>query len=195
MEVLKSLNWLDVVAAAILLRAGYLGVKNGLTAELFRFIGTALSLVLAIQWYSQVAEILILNLALPAWLAQFLCFIIITQLIQVIFRYSLIVLLKVLNIQFVVRLEKIGGGIIGLGRGILVAGILILALSFIPSDYMAESIYDKSFSGLFLVKAMERTYKSLTFWMPEDKIEESIFRLPTQKPEPMKLQQKRMSKI
>lgn len=175
MEILKTINWLDVVVLILLGRGLFLGIRNGLTAELFRFIGTALSLTLAIHWYSQIAEILIANFGLPAWLSQFLCFLIIAHLVGVIFKYGVILLLKMLNIQFMPPLERPGGALVGLTRAIIVSGILILMLSLLPSDYMNESIYDKSFSGAFLAKAMQRTYQSLTFWLPKERLEEAIF--------------------
>lgn len=191
MEILKSINWLDIIVVLLLIRGVYLGVRNGLTAELFRFIGTVLTLTLAVQWYSQVADILIANLTLPAWLSQFLCFVAIAQLVRVIFKYGLTLILKILNIQFIPQLEKVGGGVTGLGRGVLVAGISILVLSFFPSAYITESIYDKSYSGIFLVKAMERTYKSVTFWLPEDKTEKAIFSRPAPPPKMIKLKKQK----
>ena len=158
-----------------------MGAKRGLTAELFNFFGIIISLILAVQWYSRVADVLILNFNLPIWLSNFLCFIIIVQLIRVVFRYGLAFLLKVLNVQFVPQLERVGGGVVGFGRGVILAGILILALNFIPNDYMKESIEVKSFTGNFLIKVMERTYTSLTFWLPEGERESAIFSAPDNK--------------
>ncbi|NQT90898.1 MAG: CvpA family protein [Candidatus Omnitrophica bacterium] len=178
METIKNFNWLDIVIVVILIRSLFLGIKTGLTAELFRFLGTVISLVVGLQWYSQIADILVLNLGLPIWLSQFLCFIIIVQLIRAIFKYGIVVALKVLNIQFILQLERIGGAVIGLGRGVIVAGIFVLALSLLPSGYIQDSINYKSFSGKFLMKAMERTYESITFWMPQDQIRKAIFYIP-----------------
>ena len=179
MEMLNAINWLDLAVLLLVIRGLYLGIRNGLSTEIFRFIGAILSLTFAIHSYSQIAEIFIANFALPAWLSQFLCFVVIAQLIRIIFKYGIILLLKILNIQFMPPLEKPGGAVVGLARAVIVAGALILMLSFFPSKYMTESIYDKSFSGAFLAKAMQRTYQSLTFWLPEERIEEAIFKMPT----------------
>jgi len=175
MEIIKNINWLDIVVLVLVVRGVYMGVKRGLTAELFNFFGIIISLVLAIQWYSQVADVLILNFSLPTWLSKLLCFVVIAQIIRIAFKYSLTLLLKILNIQFIPQLEKIGGGTIGFGRGIIAAGILILALSFIPNDYMKESIQTKSFTGGFLIKVTEKIYTSLIFWLPEQEQESAIF--------------------
>ncbi|MFC1806831.1 CvpA family protein [Candidatus Omnitrophota bacterium] len=175
MEFLKYINWVDIVVIVLLLRAVFLGAKKGLTAELFNFFGIILSLVIATQWYSRVADILVINLNLPVWIAQFTCFVIIAQLIRVVFKYGIALIFKILNIQFIPQLERIGGGILGLGRGIIIAGILLLALGFLPVSYISDSIYDKSYSGIFIIKAANRTYKGLTFWLPESRTETSIF--------------------
>lgn len=178
MEIFTYINWLDILVIVLVVRGIYMGAKRGLTAELFNFFGIIISLILAIQWYSQVADVLILNFNLPIWLSNFLCFVVIVQLVRVIFRYGLAFLLKILNVQFIPQLERAGGGIVGFGRGVIVAGILILTLNFIPNDYMRESIQAKSFTGNFLIRVAERTYTSLTFWLPEEEREFAIFSVP-----------------
>lgn len=175
MEILNKINWVDVVVLILILRSIYLGIRHGLTAELFSFIGILLSLVCAVSWYSQVADVLIVNFSLPIWFSQILCFVIIVQLIRVAFKYGLAMFLRVLNVQFLPQLERVGGGVVGFGRGIIISGILLLALGLISNSYMSESIYQKSFSGMFLIKAAERTYSALTFWLPEEETKKSIF--------------------
>jgi len=175
MEVLEKINWVDIVVLILVVRGVYLGIKHGLTAELFSFIGILLSLVCAVSWYSQIADVLVINFSLPIWLSQLLCFMVIAQLIRIIFKYGLAMLLRVLNVQFLPQLERIGGGVVGFGRGIIISSILLLAMVLISNNYLNESIYQKSFSGTFLLKAAERTYKALTFWLPEEEAEKSIF--------------------
>ncbi|NQT95025.1 MAG: CvpA family protein [Candidatus Omnitrophica bacterium] len=175
MEVLDKINWFDIVVLILVVRGVYLGAHKGLTAELFNFFGIVTSLILAIHWYSQVADVLIVNFDLPTWLSQFLCFVIIAQIIRVAFKYGLTLLLKLMNLQFMPQLERVGGGIIGFGRGIITSCILVLSLNFVPLHYISESVFERSFSGEFLIKASERTYKSLTFWQPEEKRDKSVF--------------------
>ena len=177
MEILKSINWLDVVVLILILRSVYIGVKLGLTAELFNFFGILVSLVCAVAWYSRMADVLVINFKLPVWLSQFLCFIIIVQFIRLIFKYALALLLKMLNVQFIPQLERIGGGVIGFVRGVILSGIIILAIGLIPNHYLKESIEIKSFTGKFLDKAVESTYTSLTFWLPEEQRQTVIFDL------------------
>jgi len=177
MEILQNINWLDIVVLVLLIRGLYIGMKFGLTAELFNFFGILTSLVCAVLWYSSAADVLIVNFKLPIWLSQFLCFIIIAQLVRFVFKYGLVLLLKVLNVQFIPQLERIGGGIIGLCRGIILSGIMVLAVSLIPSDYLRDSIETKSFTGRFLVKAVKSTYISLTFWLQEGQKQAGIFDL------------------
>lgn len=178
MDIITHFNWLDIVILLLVIRGIYLGVTHGLTSELFNFIGIVISLALAVHFYSQVADVLIVNFALPIWLSQLVCFFIIAQLIRFAFKYTVVLVLRILNVQFVPQLEKIGGGIIGFGRGIIVASLFILTISLLPSKYIADSVYDKSFTGRFLVKAAERTYLSLIFWLPEEDRERAIFDIP-----------------
>jgi hypothetical protein len=177
MEILKDINWLDIAVLILVLRAIYIGSKRGLTAELFNFLGILVSLVAAVLWYGRTADVLIINFKLPVWLSQFLCFVIIAQLIRMLFKYGLALLLKVLNVQFIPQLERIGGGIMGLARGIVLSGIIILAIGIIPNIYLRESIELKSFTGNFLLRSTERIYESLTFWLGDDQKQTDIFSL------------------
>jgi uncharacterized membrane protein required for colicin V production len=177
MEILKSINWLDLIILVLILRTVYIGAKLGLTAELFNFFGVLVGLVCAVVWYSRTADVLVMNFKLPVWLSQFLCFIIIAQFVRLIFKYGMALLLKILNVQFVPQIERIGGGIIGLGRGVILSGIIIVAIGLIPNDYLKESIEVKSFTGRFLIKAVESTYVSLTFWLPEEQRQTTAFDL------------------
>ncbi|MFA5068665.1 MAG: CvpA family protein [Candidatus Omnitrophota bacterium] len=177
MEILKNINWLDVIVLIISLRAVYIGAKLGLTAELFNFLGILVSLVCAVIWYARTANVLVVNFELPVWLSQFLCFIVIIQLIRLIFKYGFALLLKIMNVQLIPQLERLGGAVIGFGRGVILSGIIVTALGLIPSDYLRDSIEEKSCTGGFLVKAVESTYTSLTFWLPEETAGTFIFDL------------------
>ena len=180
MEIFNKVNWVDIVVLILLIRAVYVGVKNGLTSELFNFIGIILSLTVSLYWYGKIADVLIVNFYLPTWTAQFFCFVIVAQLIRVVFKYGIALFLKVLNIQFVPQLERAGGGIVGFGRGIMISALLLLSMILLPSAYLSDSIYEKSFSGIFLIRAAERTYNALTFWIPEEKLDKTIFIAPTE---------------
>ncbi|MDD5504017.1 MAG: CvpA family protein [Candidatus Omnitrophica bacterium] len=177
MDILKSINWLDIIVLIVTLRAVYMGVKLGLTAELFNFFGILASLICGVMWYSRTADVLVMNFKLPVWLSQFLCFIVIVQLIRLIFKYGFALLLKIMNVQFIPQLERLGGGVIGFGRGVILSGMIVAALGLIPSDYLKDAIEEKSFTGRFLVKTVESAYVSLTFWLPEETSGTAIFDL------------------
>jgi uncharacterized membrane protein required for colicin V production len=178
MEILSYINWVDILGAVITILCIYTGLKTGLTAELFRFCGAVLGLVLGIHWYSQAAEVIIVNVSLASWLSQFICFLTLTQLVRLIFKYSILLILKILNFQFAPQLERVGGAIVGFGRGLIIMGTLLLSFNFIPSEYLVDSVYKRSFSGDFLVQAMERTYNILTYWLPEERKEKAVFSPP-----------------
>jgi len=179
MEFIEKINWFDIVVIVLVVRGIYLGANKGLTAELFNFFGIVTSLMLAVHWYGQVADVFIVNFDLPTWLSHFICFVSIAQLIRVAFKYGLILVLKLLNVQFMPQLERVGGGVIGFGRGVIICCILALALNFIPLHYITESVFHKSFSGSFLVKSAERTYKALAFWIPDDLKDKAVFYVPS----------------
>lgn len=170
-----KVNWVDVVVLLLIMRSIYMGARDGLTMELFKFLGVLTGLVVALHLYNKAADIFIANFNLPQWLCESLSFIVITQIIRLIFTYGIAMILKIMSIQFLPQLEKLGGGILGFARGFILSGTLLVMLILLPSAYLDSSIYDKSLSGKFIIKACEKTYKSFTFWLPEESTKKEIF--------------------
>lgn len=173
-NIFNYINWVDVLIFIIVIRSLYLGMLNGLTSELFKFLGTVIGLVFAVHYYAKLADIIILNLGLLDWLTKLLCFLIISQILRLAFKYSLLFFLKIISLQFISQLEKPGGAIIGFSRGLICAAVVLLSIGFIPSQYLKDSC-GQSLTGLFIVKASQRTYNAVTFWLPEEAKEKNIF--------------------
>ena len=166
MQVLENFNWVDVLIILLLLRSAYTGARVGLTAELFKLLGTILSIILGFHYYNEIASALISYINIPIWLSQFIILVVIVLSVRAIFKYGVVLVLRVLNIQFILQLEKIGGVLIGLGRGFLIWGLVLIALLFFPVEYLYSSIYEKSFLAPYLIKATKKTYTSIIGFIP-----------------------------
>ncbi|HEO63653.1 MAG TPA: CvpA family protein, partial [Candidatus Omnitrophica bacterium] len=164
--IIRSINWVDILAIALLARSIYLGLKDGLTAEIFKLTATLISIAVSLHFYGIIGKILSLRSPIPLWLCKFIVFCAIIFMVNIIFKYAVLLLLKILNIQFIPQLEKIGGALAGLVRGVLICGLTLIALLLINADYLERSIKERSFSAGFFLSAVGKTYKTAVNFIP-----------------------------
>jgi len=172
MDIIKNFNWIDVLVVLLLLKSAYAGARTGLTAELFKLIGTVISIVLGLHYYNNIGGALIDYINMPVWFAQFIILVVVVLLVRVIFKYGVVLLLKVLNIQFILGLERIGGALIGFGRGFLFGGLILIASLFLPVRYFYSSIYEGSFLASYLIRTTKAVYTSIIGLVPSQEARE-----------------------
>ena len=59
-HLIKSINWIDVGLAVLLIRMIFVGVKNGFVSEFFKFLGVVVAVFVSLHYYSFLA----------AWVAE-----------------------------------------------------------------------------------------------------------------------------
>ena len=166
MQNIEALNWVDILLLILIIRSLYIGARVGLTGEFFKLIGTLISLIIGFHYCKHIAKILITYISMPAPFAQFTILFLIIVIIRFSFKYGVVLLLKVLNVQFIVQLERIGGAIVGLFRCFLLGGLLLTAILFFPVPYLDKSINEKSLMGRYFIKAAYKTYSSVISIIP-----------------------------
>ncbi len=172
MQILENFNWIDILLILLLIKTVYSGARAGLTAELFRTIGTIISIIVGLHYYNEIAADLSTYVKAPVWLLQVIILAAIIILASIIFRYAVILLLKILNIQFIQHIEKIGGALLGLARGFLAGGLLLIILLLLPAEYLTTSISEKSFLSPCFITATEKTYSFIIGLIPSQKPKE-----------------------
>lgn len=130
-----SLNWLDAVLIAILAVTFILGIVKGLIRQIIGILAVIFGLILAVNFYSYVAELylrLISNRIL-CYLLGFLTIFFAVLAIGLLFSHLLSKLkkgpLKLLN-------HVLGGGI-GILKGVLICGVVVFALLIFPVNKRA----------------------------------------------------------
>ncbi|MBN1405893.1 MAG: CvpA family protein, partial [Candidatus Omnitrophica bacterium] len=87
--------------------------------------------------------------------------------------YGVALVLKIMNVQFVSQLERAGGALIGLCRGVLIGGLVLVALSLFPIDYFQSSISEKSLLSPYLIKSTTTTYAFIMRFLPKQESKKS----------------------
>jgi len=178
---IKQFNWVDIFVVIILLRTGYVAIKNGLPLELFKLLGTLLATYLSLHYYTNLAVSLhtfkVID-KVPLELLHFFSFIFLAILGYFIFILLRSLFYRFMKMEAVSALNKWGGLILGIGRGILLAGLLIFILVISHISYLKNSVKD-AYSGKHLLKVAAATYTALwnnlaSKFMTAEKFNEAI---------------------
>ncbi|MFH0732268.1 MAG: CvpA family protein [Candidatus Omnitrophota bacterium] len=166
MEILKKFNWTDILVILLVLKCCYTGVRAGLTQELFRLIGTLASILFGFHYFNKAAYFIVEYIKIPLWIIQIIVLAAIVLLFRIAYKYAVALLLKILNVQFVLGLEKAGGAVVGSLRGLLLCGFILITLLLLPIKYISISINKDSVIAPYLVRYTAATYKAIVSVIP-----------------------------
>ena len=110
MELITKINWVDVLVAILMLRISYVASRDGLSHEIFSFLGTILIMVLATHYYAVLGRPISRNMMnMPIELANFLSFLILVVALGFLVRLLRLLLDKIVKVQWHPIMEKFGG--------------------------------------------------------------------------------------
>ncbi|MDP3730293.1 MAG: CvpA family protein [Candidatus Omnitrophota bacterium] len=174
MELIARINWVDILVAILMLRISYVAFRDGLSHEIFPFLGSILIMVLAIRYYAVLGGSVSRSMMnMPVELANFLSFLVLVTILGLLVRLSRIVLDKILKVQWHPVIDKFGGLAVGIMKAYVVTGIVLTALSLMPLSYMQWSIRDKSLTGKYILMAGPRMYDRIGRFLPAIKSDET----------------------
>jgi len=185
MELITKINWVDVLVAILMLRISYVAFRDGLSHEIFPFIGSILVMALAMRYYTVLGSYVSRNMMnMPVELANFLSFLILAVALGLLVRLSRIVLDKIVKVQWHPVMEKFGGLVVGIMKAYVITGIVLTTLSLMPLSYLQWSIKDKSLTGKHILRVGPEIYTGVERFLPAGKFGEK--NRPTVPKEPAK---------
>ncbi|HDJ23702.1 MAG TPA: CvpA family protein [Candidatus Aminicenantes bacterium] len=125
-----ALNWLDIILLVILGLLVVLGLAKGFLRQFLGLVGIVVGFILALSFYPEVASFC-QNFIRPYVLTEFLAFLLIWGVV-VLSSYLLAYLLAKALKGPIKLFDRLLGGVLGLLKGVLVCGILLLALVLFP---------------------------------------------------------------
>lgn len=184
LDILRQLNWLDFFVVILLFRIGYIAIKNGLPIELFKLLGTLLAVYLAMHYYTSWSNFVGERLGqgkIAFKFLEFLSFLVLVILGQLVFVFLRSVFWRFIKMEATPKLNKWGGLILGMGRAVLVASLIMYILVVSSIGYLRNSIKD-SYSGKRLFKMAPTTYSVLwnnlaSKFMSKEKFNEATLRV------------------
>ncbi len=162
-NILSQLNWVDFVIIIFFFRICYIALKNGFPVELFKFLGTIVSVYLALHYYTTISDFLDARLASNILSLDFLdviCFVLLVIIGYLAFVILRMAFLHVVKIEAISLLNRWGGLVLGLARGILWTGLVVYFLTISTIDYINESVKN-SYLAKYNIEAPLVIYRGL----------------------------------
>ena len=125
---------LDWIAAAILLVFAVLGFRRGLVGEIFRIAAVIVGLFGGFAFYGRLAELLLRFFPL-GWQKgiQVVSFIIVFAAFAGLTVLLGMLISKILQLTLLSWVDRIGGAVMGLVKGLLIVGVLVWVITLLPS--------------------------------------------------------------
>ncbi len=157
MNMLTSMNWVDIFIAAILFRIIYCAVKKGFSTEVFKLMGTFFALYLALHYYARLGthfqRIMPGPPVIPLEFWDLVALILLSLVGYAVFLVLREVVSRMIKTEVVSALNKWGGATLGVCRGILLAGLLMFLFCNPTLGYLRMSVMDSYFGQRFLTVA------------------------------------------
>jgi len=125
------------------------GLKRGLSGELSRLISTAVVLTVGLRFYQGMGRLLAENTRLSEdpELALAVAFLLIVVCFALLFLILRMILRLLMSVKFNDKIDRPGGGFIGLLRGVLMALLCIYAIGLWPHEYLQNLVHKQSIVG------------------------------------------------
>ena len=171
-------NWVDIFFISLLFRTCYIGFRNGILPEFFRFFGIFLAFILSFNSYTLAGDFLAKHAKVTGLKAEVIGFLLIFLIVIVIFKLLAILTEKLLGKTENVSLaNKITGLLLGLGRGVLLIGLIYILFIHSPIKYFYNSAKEKSFLGSYASLVAPFAYKAGISVYPFEKYETPLVKL------------------
>lgn len=181
-EIVNNLNWIDVLVAIIFIRIIYMGVKQGVVIEGFKLVGAFFALFITLHYFSGASKFLQDKMRLPEAAADFFSYAVLWALVILVFKFirdGFTLLIKMEATHSTV--DKVGGLILSVGRGLFLCSLTVLLLNVSAIGYFSRNL-EKSIFGSKLAQIAPQVYEStydgfVSKFFPSEELNKAAFKL------------------
>jgi uncharacterized membrane protein required for colicin V production len=169
MQILSKMNWVDVLVIILMIRISYVAFMDGLSHEIFPFLGTLAVFVLSLHYYMGLGNIMSANLgSMPVEISNCLSFIILIVVLGFIVKFLKVVLDKIVKVQWHPVIEKFGGLFVGILKAYIITAMVLTVLVLIPLSYLRWSVRDRSLTGRYVLMAGPEAYSRFKSFLSDN---------------------------
>jgi uncharacterized membrane protein required for colicin V production len=152
MDILTSINWVDVLVVILILRTSYVAFKDGFSHEIFPLLTNITVVIVSLHFYDKMGQ----NISgavtfIPVDMANFLSFMVIAIGLSLLFKLLKKLADVAVKVEWHPVVEKLGGIVIGVARSAMIASLVLIVLSLMPLSYLQRSISAKSLTGKYVL--------------------------------------------
>lgn len=144
-----NLTWLDVVLAALILAGALRGFMRGLVREGMAFGGLAVGLILATQWYLEVAKVLKPFVGGGRFI-EGLAYLFVVLAVLAVATLLTVIIMRVMSFFLVGWLDGLGGLLFGAAQGAVLAVVILVLMVKYPSAGLDGAVTESSLACALL---------------------------------------------
>lgn len=152
-------TWLDVVLAVLIVAGALRGFMRGLIREGMAFGGLAVGLILATQWYSEVAKAFKPFVGGGRFI-EGMAYLLVVLAVLAVATLLTVVIMKTMSFFLVGWLDGLGGLLFGAAQGAVLAVVILVLMVKYPSAGLDGAVKDSSLAK-GLLDAMPIVLESL----------------------------------
>jgi uncharacterized membrane protein required for colicin V production len=182
LDILNQFNWIDILVVIILFRIGYVALRSGFSAEIFKLLGIIAAIYLSLHYYTVWADsfqrVAVLKF-IPVEILIPISFLLLVIVGYMFFVFLRGIFYRFLKLEASPNLNKWGGFLLGVARGILTVSLIICFFTISGIGYLNKSV-NSAYSGKPLFEIAPTVYTQLwenitSKFIPQEKFNNSIY--------------------
>ena len=143
----------------------YIGFRLGLSSELVKLAAVVGGFFVSFRYYQGVGDFVAHQTFLSTEWAGALVMVGLIAGVYIGVILVMRLLERLAQLTFHAKVNQVGGLLVGLVRGGLVASVILVALRQLPSSYLAASIEERSLTGPIVSRMAPAVYDTVTPWV------------------------------
>ncbi len=160
MEILKSLNWVDILIAVLAIRIVYISVQTGFVAEFSKTIGVLVAVFVAFHYYVMISAIIGRMIKVPIPVIEVFVFVAIWLLILLLCKLARDGMMLVFTVQAISAVDQWGAVVLSFGRFLLTASLLMFVFLLTDHPYL-ERMTATSFAEKYVLRVAPNVYHGM----------------------------------
>ena len=169
-NILKYINWVDIVIVILLLRGAYVGYRGGFGREIGRLISIVAGIVVSFRNYRLLGNLISSHSFVPSLYSNIISFILLLVIVALVVKLLMTVIRQLMRVEFVPAVESNGGLILGLIQGAIIASLVLVILVWLPFAQLKKAITKDSYLGPIVLEISPAIHDSLGRFFPEKDI-------------------------
>lgn len=157
MDILKNVNWVDVVVLLIAIRVVYISAQTGFVIEFLKMLAALTALFVCFHYYS-VLGAAVQKTFFSAEILAATAFVVLWMLVLLICKFIREGLLKLFSVKAEGSVDKWGAVVIAVGRGLIVASMCMFLFLASGQKYL-RTMTLTSLSGSRILRASPVIYQ------------------------------------